>query len=106
MKKYFIVPGDFVNTYALYWTTDTGYHPNAESYKRKFNTAEFLREYPNAERISRKDAIAYARAERARRRDDAYFSGYADGYVYPYGAMWCDPTYISSHTDSTGVIVV
>lgn len=54
MKKYYIIPGNFVNAYNLFWVTDEGYYPNAENYKRKFNTAEFLAEYPNAEQISRK----------------------------------------------------
>ena len=48
MKKYFIIPGNFDNAYDLVWTTDAGYYPDAEDYKRKFNTAEFLEEYPNA----------------------------------------------------------
>ena len=105
MRKYFIVPGDFANTYDLVWTTDAGYYPNAEDYKRKFNTTEFLVDYPNAEQITRKQAIAYARAERARRRENGFFSGYAARYVRPYGAAWYDPAYAYLHTDSTGVIV-
>ena len=106
MKKYFIVSGAFANRYSLFWTTDEGYYPDAESYKRKFNTAEFLKQYPNALQIHRKDAIAYARAERKRRKGNPAFSGYADCYVHPYGAAWYDPTYAYLHTDSTGVIVV
>lgn len=86
MKKYYIVWGDFANAYKLYWVTDEGY-------------------YPNAERITRATAIAYARAERQRRKLDPYFAGYADAYIYPYGAAWCDPTYAYLHTDSTGIIV-
>ena len=34
MKKYFIVPGNFANAYDLVWTTDAGYYPDAEDYKR------------------------------------------------------------------------
>ena len=105
MKKYFIIPGNFANAYDLVWTTDAGYYPDAEDYKRKFNTAEFLEEYPNAERITRKQAIAYARAERARRRENGVFSGYAARYVRPYGAAWYDPNYAYLYTDSSGVIV-
>lgn len=87
MKKYFIVSGQFANQYSLFWTTDAGYYPGAASYQRKFNT------------------IAYARAERKRRKENEAFSGYADCYVHPYGAAWYDPTYAYLHTDSTGVIV-
>ena len=105
MNEYFIIPGNFANAYDLVWTTDAGYHPDAEDYKRKFNTVEFLEEYPNAERITRKQAIAYARAERARRRENGVFSGYAAQYVRPYGAAWYDPAYAHSYTDSSGVIV-
>lgn len=105
MKKYYIVPGDFANAYSLFWVTDEGYYPNAESYQRKFNTAEFLVDYSNAEQITRKQAIAYARAERKRRKENSFFSGYADRYVHPYGAAWYDPAYAYLHTDSTGVIV-
>lgn len=86
MKKYFVVYGEFSNQYALFWTTDKEYYPDAESYKRKFDTAEFLAEYPTAERITRKQALALARAERRRRRENGMFSGYADRYVKPYGA--------------------
>ena len=100
MKKYFIIPGNFANAYDLVWTTDAGYYPDAESYKRKFNT-----EYPNAERITRKQAIAYARAERARRRENGFFGGYAARYVRPYGAAWYDPAYAHLYTDCSGVIV-
>lgn len=105
MKKYYIVHSDFTNVYNLFWVTDEGYRPNAENYKRKFNTAEFLADYPNAEQITRKQTIAYARAERKRRKENGYFSGYADRYVHPYGAAWYDPAYAYLHTDSTGVIV-
>lgn len=105
MKKYYIVRGNFANTYSLYWVTDEGYYPNAENYKRKFNAAEFLADYPNAEQITRKQAIAYARKERKRSKEDGNFSGYADKYIHPYGAAWYDPAYAYLHTDSTGVIV-
>lgn len=105
MKKYFIIPGNFDNDYDLVWTTDAGYYPDAEDYKRKFNTAEFLEDYPDAERITRKQAIAYARAERARRRENGVSSGYAAQYVRPYGAAWYDPSYAYLYTDGSGVIV-
>lgn len=105
MKKYYIVPGDCPEAYKLFWTTDEGYYPEAESYKYKFNTAEFLEEYPNAEQITRKQAIAYARAERKRRKENGYFSGRADKYVHPYGAAWYDPGCAYLYTDSTCVIV-
>lgn len=105
MKKYFIVPGNFANQYSLFWTTDAGMYPDATNYERKFNTAEFLAQWPNAEQITRKQAIAYARAERKRRKENRAFSGYADCYIHPYGAGWYDPTYAYLHTDGTGVIV-
>lgn len=105
MKKYYIVPGNFANAYSLYWTTDKGYYSDAPSYCCKFTTANFLEIYPNAEQITRKDAISYARAERKRRKKNGYFSGYADTYVHPYGAAWYDPAYAHLYTDSTGVIV-
>lgn len=105
MKKYYIVRGNFANAYSLYWVTDEGYYPDAESYKCKFNTADFLGAYPNAEQITRRQAIAYAREERKRRRDNGHFSGYADTYIHPYGAPWYDLAYAHLHTDSTGVIV-
>lgn len=105
MKKYFIVPGNFANQYTLFWTTDAGYYPDAASYQRKFNTTEFLKQYPNAEQITRKDAIAYARAERKRRKENGHFSGYADCYIHPYGAAWYNPAYTYLHTDSTGIII-
>lgn len=105
MKKYYIVWEDFANAYKLYWVTDKGYYPNAESYPCKFDTADFLSNYPDAERITRKKAIAYARAERQRRKLNPSFAGYADEYIFPYGAAWCDTTYAYLHTDSTGIIV-
>ncbi len=105
MKKYFIVPGNFANQYSLFWTTDAGMYPDAASYEHKFNTAEFLEKYPQAEQITREKAIAYARAERKRRKENGAFSGYADTYIHPYGAAWHNPEYAYLHTDSTGVIV-
>lgn len=105
MKKYFIVSGQFANQYSLFWTTDAGYYPDATSYQQKFNTAEFIAQYPEAKQISRKEAIAYARAERKRRKENGAFSGYADCYVHPYGAAWYNSIYAYLHTDSTGVIV-
>ena len=70
MKKYYIVPGNFVNAYNLFWVTDEGYYPNAESYKRKFNTAEFLVDYPNAEQITKKTGycIRKGRTQAAQRK--------------------------------------
>lgn len=106
MKKYFIVRGNFENQYKLYWTTDAGYYPEADSAHRKFDTSEFLSDYPESERITRKEAIAYARAERRRRRENGYFSGYATRFVVPYGAAWVDSAYAHLHTDTTGVIVI
>ena len=40
MKKYFIVPGAFANAYDLVWTTDAGYYPDAEDYKRNAEDIE------------------------------------------------------------------
>lgn len=105
MKKYFVVYGEFANQYALFWTTDAGLYPDAPDYKCKFCTADFLAEYPTAKRITRKQALALARAERQRRRENGMFSGYADRYIKPYGAAWYNPAYAYLHTDNTGVIV-
>lgn len=104
-RKYFVVYGDFGNQYNLFYTTDAGYYPENPSYCKKFTTADFLQEYPDAERITRAEAIRLARAERARRKFDPAFAGYADRYVYPYGAAWCRQGYDYLHTDSTSVIV-
>lgn len=85
-KKYFVVYGNFGNQYQLFWTLDSGIRPNAPDYMRKFNTAEFLKQYPNAERITRKEAIRLAREERERRRVNPSFAYYASKDVVPYGA--------------------
>lgn len=94
-RKYFVVRGNFDNQYQLFYTTDDC---------KKFTTEDFLKEYPNAEHITRAEALRLARAERARRKFDPGFAGYADRYVYPYGAVWCQG-YDYLHTDSTSVIV-
>lgn len=52
-----------------------------------------------------KNALEIYRDERKRRKENGYFSGYADTYVHPYGAAWYSPEYAYLHTDSTGVIV-
>ncbi len=89
MKKYFIVPGAFANTYSLYWV-------------RRGETV------PNGEEITRGEAVRLCRVERKRRKYDPYFAGYADMYIFPYG---CEeevgnPAYILRHLDSTGFVVL
>ena len=60
--KYYL---DFANTYSLGYTDE---------------------ELPEGwERITRKEAECMARAESKRAKEDPYFSGYADTYVYPIG---------------------
>ena len=93
MKKYYIVQGNFANSYQLFWATDAT------------DAVALLEEYPNAEQITRKQAIAYARAERNRRKLSPSSSGYADAYIYPYGATCGNPADVHLHTDSTGVVV-
>ena len=66
MKHYFICRTNFYNCYYLCYTTD--------------NTAPSNK----WEKITRKEAIAYARAERRRRKTDSFTSGYADAYIFPY----------------------
>lgn len=68
MKKYFVKYGKFGNTYTLCYTED-GSKPSGEGW----------------EQITRKEAEALARAEARRRKDDPYFSGYADAWVFPVG---------------------
>ncbi len=104
-RKYFAVYGNFSNQYKLFYTTDAGYYPENPNYCKKFTTEDFLAEYPDAERITRAQALRLARAERARRKLNPAFAGYADKYIYPYGAAWCYQGYDYLHVDNTGVIV-
>lgn len=88
MRKYFKISGNFSNAYALLWADDA----NVVS-----------AEYPDAERITRAEALRLAREERERRRYDAAFSHFADAWVYPYKDRrqdWYCPV-----TDKTGLIV-
>lgn len=90
MKKYYVDFGaeKFGNRYSLFYTLADESVPET------------------AERITRTQAIAYARAERQRRKDDPAFSGYADTYIFPFG--WhADPAlYLPDMCDSSGVVVV
>lgn len=104
-RKYFVVRGNFENQYKLFYTMDAGYYPENPNYCKKFTTEDFLEEYPNAERITRAQALQLARTERARRKTDPAFAGYADRYVYPYGAAWCRQGYDYLHVDNTSIIV-
>lgn len=104
-RKYFVVHGDFGNQYKLFYTTNAGYYPENPSYCKKFTTEDFLQDYPDAERITRAQALQLARAERERRKLNPSFAGYADKYIYPYGAAWCRQGYDYLYTDSTSVII-
>ena len=64
MKRYFVKYGKFRNQYALRYISDPE-RPTPEGW----------------ERIHRKEAEALARAERARRKDNPAFSGYADAEI-------------------------
>lgn len=88
MKKYYIVWGDFGNEYSL-WYTD----------RREMETAL----PPDAERITRKEAISYCAAERYRRKHDQTSSGYADTYIYP--TLGYDPS-IGRREVADGYIVL
>lgn len=68
MRKYYVRYGDFGNTYSLCYTEDGG-KPSGDGW----------------EQITRKEAEALARAEVRRRKDDPYFSGYADAWIFPVG---------------------
>lgn len=88
MKKYYIVRGNYINVYSLYWV-------------RRGETV------PNGEEITRAEAIQLYRAERKRRKTDPYFVGYADAYIMPYGCEEAkNPAYILKHLDSTGFVVL
>lgn len=90
MKKYYVDFGkeNFRNCYSLFYTVANESVPET------------------AERITRSDAIAYARAERARRKDNPAFSGYADMYIFPFGWRADPADYLSDMCDSSGVVVV
>ena len=88
MKNYYIIRGNYTNTYNLVWA------PKGV-------------EVPGGERISRQEAITYAREERKRRKTSPYFAGYADAYIMPYGCEEAEnPAYILKHLDSTGFVVL
>lgn len=90
MKKYYIDFGveKFGNRYSLFYTSSNESVPET------------------AERITRKEAIAYARAERRRRVEDVQFSGYADIYIFPLGYRFNPAIHPSEVCDSSGVIVI
>lgn len=70
MKKAYYVEyyRDFGNTYNLYWLPE-----------REPAPAEL-------ERIAYKKAVDLCKQERDRRKYDQAFSGYADAWIWPYGA--------------------
>lgn len=90
MKKYYVDFGaeKFGNKYSLFYTLADESVPET------------------AERITRKEAITYARAERQRRKDDPAFSSYADIYIYPFGWRADPALYLPDMCDSSGVVVV
>ena len=70
MKKAYYVEyyRDFGNTYNIYWLPDGEPAP------------------AGLERITRKQALDLCKQERYRRKYDQAFSGYADTWIWPYGA--------------------
>lgn len=70
MKKAYYVRyyRDFGNTYNLYWLPDGEPAP------------------AGLERITCKKAVDLCKQERDRRKYDQAFSGYADAWIWPYGA--------------------
>lgn len=88
MKNYYIIRGNHTNAYNLVWA------PKGV-------------EVPGGERISRQEAITYAREERKRRKTNPMFGGYANIYVYPYDCEEANnPNYILRHLDCSGYIVL
>ena len=72
MKKYFVdYYRNFGNTYTLVYA------------ETQADFDALRRHYPDAERITRKEAIEMARAEKLRRRCDPAFSGFASAVVVP-----------------------
>lgn len=69
MKKYYVLYGDFANSYSL------RYAENDEQEKTL--------EQKGYEKVTRAEAISLARKEAERRNDNPNFSGYADQYIYP-----------------------
>ena len=90
MKKYYVDFGaeKFGNRYSLFYTVANESVPET------------------AERITRRDASAYARAERARRKTDPAFSGFADTYIFPVSWRGDSAVYLPDMCDSSGVVVV
>lgn len=90
MKKYYVDFGaeKFGNRYSLFYTSSNESVPET------------------AERITRKEAIAYARAERQRRAHDVAFSGFADSYIFPFGYRPDPAIYLPDVCDSSGVVVI
>lgn len=90
MKKYYIDFGaeKFGNRYSLFYTLSNESVPET------------------AERITRREAIAYARAERRRRVEEMAFSGYADTYIFPFGYRADPAICLPDMCDSSGVVVI
>lgn len=72
---------------------------------RKADNVRLLTCYPEAQRITRAEAVSLARAERKRRKESPAFSGYADAYIMPFPGAWCNPSNAYLHTASDGVTV-
>lgn len=93
-KQYFVVPGDSANSYKLLWSEP------ADEFGLLLN-------HPKAKKITKKEAVRLAKAERQRRREDPSFSGSADEYVYPYGANpWALNAFGRFITDSSGCVIL
>ncbi len=96
-RMYYVVYwADYANTYSLYHVS-------------KSTEAAFLERCPNAERISRADAIALCRKERRTRKHDNNFAGYGDTYIWPSTMVDSDQierdNYYFRHLDSSGFII-
>lgn len=72
MKHYYIKWYDFSNTYQMYYS------------ETKLDEQVRLREFPDMEPISCKEAERLCIAERTRRRNDPAFSGYAPTVILPF----------------------
>ena len=70
MRHYYIKHGRAANYYDLVYTEDA--------------TEAAAAGAAGYERITRREAIDYCRAERDRRAYDPAFGGYADAYIYPW----------------------
>jgi len=72
-RHYYILRGEYRNTYALRWTDSAALDEAAQAL--------------GYERITRDEAIRQAHAERERRKCDPCFAGFADDQVRPLAAV-------------------